>query len=130
MVRRDRRGVVGDLSLNRERRDPDCGASKVPEFGRLSRRGRPIVASLRSLLGQTFWTDDFSLIGSDLVDISRVLTPSQVTDTYLLALARAHEGKLATFDRRLASHPVRDGRRALHVIGIATQREESAGPRR
>jgi toxin-antitoxin system PIN domain toxin len=77
----------------------------------------PIVAGLRSLPGHIFWSDDFSLIGSNIVDLSRVLTPAQVTDTYLLALARAHNGQLATFDRRLSPSPVRGGRAALHVIG-------------
>jgi hypothetical protein len=80
----------------------------------------PIVAGLRSLPGHVFWNDDVSLIGSDIVDASRVTTPTQVTDTYLLALARAHDGRLATFDRRLSPNAVRGGRAALHVIGVAT----------
>jgi predicted nucleic acid-binding protein len=39
-----------------------------------------------------------------------------VTDTYLLALARLHEGALATFDRRLVVDAVPDGARHLEVI--------------
>jgi hypothetical protein len=81
----------------------------------------PIVAGLRGLPGHVFWADEFSLIGSNIVDITRVLTPAQVTDTYLLALARTHDGQLATFDRRLSPNPVRGGRTALHVIGAAAQ---------
>lgn len=33
----------------------------------------------------------------------------QVTDTYLLALARTHGGRLASLDRRLVVNAVRDG---------------------
>ena len=97
------------------------GHSRYPNSAGSPAAVAPIVAGLCALPGHAFWTDDFSLIGSDLVDISRVLTPSQVTDTYLLALARAHDGQLATFDRRLSPHPVRGGRGALYVIGAATQ---------
>jgi len=40
-----------------------------------------------------------------------------VTDTYLLALARAHGGQLATFDRHLVSDEVIDGGKALRRVG-------------
>lgn len=46
------------------------------------------------------------------------LTPGQVTDTYLLALARSYDGKLATFDRRLSTLAVPEGRETLHIIGV------------
>jgi len=45
-----------------------------------------------------------------------LLDSGQVTDTYLLALARAHGGQLATFDRHLVTDAVVDGPRALHLI--------------
>jgi predicted nucleic acid-binding protein len=41
-----------------------------------------------------------------------------VTDTYLLALARSYDGKLATFDRRLSTLAVPEGRETLHIIGV------------
>jgi uncharacterized protein len=44
------------------------------------------------------------------------MTPGQVTDTYLLALAVANKGQLATLDRRLSPNAVRDGKAALHII--------------
>ena len=75
-----------------------------------------IVATLRGLPGHRFWPDDLSLVGSDLVDPARILTSAQVTDTYLLALAKAHGGELATFDRRLSSAAVKDGKSALCII--------------
>ena len=78
-----------------------------------------IVARLRALSGHVFWKDHLSLVESDLVDIDQIMTPSQVTDTYLLAVAIANEGQLATFDRRLSTRAVRHGRAGLHVIDAA-----------
>jgi uncharacterized protein len=78
-----------------------------------------VVASLRSLLAQSghiFWPDDISLLDSTRIDSSRLLTSAQVTDTYLLALARAHGGQLATLDRRLIADAVVGGVGALHLI--------------
>ncbi len=76
----------------------------------------PFVARLRMLPGHVFWQDDFSLVDCDIVDSARIATPAQVTDTYLLALAVANNGYLATFDRRLSPNAVRRGRAALHLI--------------
>jgi toxin-antitoxin system PIN domain toxin len=75
-----------------------------------------IVTKLRALPGHVFWPDDLSLVGSDVVDPSRILSAGQVTDTYLLALAKAHGGSLASFDRKLSTAAVRDGTAALHLI--------------
>lgn len=79
----------------------------------------PIVARLRGLPGHIFWKDDLSLVASELVDAGEITTSGQVTDTYLLALAVANGGKLATFDRRLSTKAVRRGKASLHVIGAA-----------
>jgi toxin-antitoxin system PIN domain toxin len=76
----------------------------------------PIFARLRALPGHVFWQDNISLVASDLVDVEQIVTPHQVTDSYLLALAVVHGGTLATFDRRLSAKTVRRGRAALHVI--------------
>lgn len=67
--------------------------------------------------GHEFWRDDLSLLSSPLVDITRLLSPTQVTDSYLLALAVAHSGRLATLDRRLVTSAIQDGDRHLHTIG-------------
>lgn len=66
--------------------------------------------------GHEFWPEDISLIGAPQIDVSRLLVSQQVTDTYLLALAVRHGGKLATFDRRLATNAVAGGQAALHLI--------------
>ncbi|HEY1613679.1 MAG TPA: TA system VapC family ribonuclease toxin [Rhizomicrobium sp.] len=76
-----------------------------------------IMTEFCGLRGHVFWPDDISLINGDACIASRLLISGQVTDTYLLALAHAHEGRLATFDRRLVADAVRDGARTLQVIG-------------
>ena len=75
-----------------------------------------IVAGLRELSGHHFWADDLSIVASTLVDPAQILTSAQVTDTYLLTLAKSNGGRLATFDRRLSVAAVKGGKAALHVI--------------
>ena len=74
------------------------------------------MLSLRAQPGHVFWPDDISLLDSTKIDASRLLTTAQVTDSYLLALAHAHGGRLATLDRRLIGDAVVDGADALYVI--------------
>jgi uncharacterized protein len=75
-----------------------------------------LLASLRKLPGHAHWPDDISLLDPQHVNTARLLESSQVTDSYLLALARAHGGQLATFDQRLVTDAVMDGHRSLHLI--------------
>lgn len=93
------------------------GHPKYPNSAGSPAAVAPIVARLRLLPGHVFWTDDLSLLGCDFVDPAGIATTAQVTDTYLLALAIAHDGQLATFDRRLSPTAVRRGRAALCLIG-------------
>jgi len=76
----------------------------------------PLMATLRTLPGHVFWPDDISLLDAKHIDATRLLSAAQVTDSYLLALASAHGGQLASFDRRLVTDAVRGGRRCLHLI--------------
>jgi hypothetical protein len=75
-----------------------------------------IVAQMRALPGHVFWPDDISLVGAAHVAPAHIRTSAHVTDTYLLALAVAHDGRLATLDRRLSVSAVAGGRGALHLI--------------
>ena len=78
-----------------------------------------VVASLESLLnhaGHEFWPDSISLLDRDKIDCDRLLNSSQVTDSYLVALAIAHGGQLATFDRRLSADAVHNGASGIHLI--------------
>ncbi|MDO5622909.1 MAG: PIN domain-containing protein [Paracoccus sp. (in: a-proteobacteria)] len=76
-----------------------------------------IVRGIRALPGHHFWPDEISLMDEALIDPSKVLTAGQVTDTYLLALAKKRGGQLATFDRKLTVAAVRKGKAALYQIG-------------
>jgi toxin-antitoxin system PIN domain toxin len=80
----------------------------------------PVVAELltkfMSLPGHAFWPDDVSLLDREKVDVSRVSTTGQITDSYLLALAIAHGGQLATFDRRLIKDAVLNSDHGIHLI--------------
>ena len=74
------------------------------------------LSELRSLPGHTFWPDDISLLDSPRIDLTRLLSASQVTDSYLLGLARAHAGQLATLDQRLIADAVYDGAKSVRLI--------------
>ena len=75
-----------------------------------------LLAGMRSLPGHSFWPDSISLMDAAHIDAARLLHASQVTDSYLLALAHAHGGQLATFDRKLVAAAVHGGSQALHLI--------------
>lgn len=60
------------------------------------------LSEICSDLNHEFWPDTLSLRTSGLVDWSRVLGHNQITDLYLLALAKTHQGCLATLDHRVA----------------------------
>lgn len=75
-----------------------------------------LLASLRELSGHVFWPDDISLLDRQHLNPARLLESAQVTDSYLLALARAHGGQLATLDQRLVTDAVINGRHSLHLI--------------
>jgi hypothetical protein len=62
--------------------------------------------------GHEFWPDDVSLLASRALRRGAALTHGQLTDVYLLALATAHAGRLATFDRRIPLAPVAGAERS------------------
>ena len=55
-----------------------------------------------------FWPDDVSLLDAELVDVSRIHGPRQLTDAYLLALAFRHHGRFVTFDGAVSIDAIRD----------------------
>jgi toxin-antitoxin system PIN domain toxin len=79
-----------------------------------------VVAELMTVFlalgGHEFWSDDVTLFDPTCVDTARLLDSAQITDGYLLALAIAHSGKLATFDRHLVADAVTGGRGAIRLI--------------
>ena len=75
-----------------------------------------ILGRLHALPGHVFWPDDISLTDTPRIDPERLLTHSQVIDSDLLALAQAHCGRLASFDRRRVVDALRNGAKALHLL--------------
>lgn len=79
-----------------------------------------LVARLRGLPGHVFWPDSVSLLDPARCRIERLTASGQVTDSYLLALAVANSGRLATFDRRVVTSAIPGGEKAVLVLGDAT----------
>jgi hypothetical protein len=75
-----------------------------------------LMATFLAHPGHEFWPDDVTLMDRERVHAARLLDSAQVTDSYLLALAAAHKGKLATFDRQLVTAAVVNGSQALQLI--------------
>jgi len=78
-----------------------------------------MIESLQSLFrlgNHRFVPDDITLTDESAILRSRLLASTQVTDTYLLALAASNDAVLATLDRRLAPDAVRSG--ADHLLRI------------
>lgn len=64
-----------------------------------------------------FWPDDLSVLDAQAVDGTRIHGARQITDTYLLALARQHGGRLVTFDSGIALAAV-IGATARHLVTL------------
>jgi len=92
------------------------GSARYPNSPGTPAAVAPLMANLCALPGHVFWPDDVSLLDAETLDPSRLLHTNQVTDSYLLALARTHGGKLATFDRRMVTDAVPQGTQTLHLI--------------
>lgn len=76
----------------------------------------PALAAIRGLPNHEFWADSISIADERHVDLVSLSSHSRVTDGYLLALAQANKGKLATMDTRMASEVVARRRSALEVV--------------
>ncbi len=65
-----------------------------------------------------FWPDDISLRDRKLFTQSALVTRRQLTDVYLLGLAKGHAGTLATFDRTIPLRAIVGGaRELLEIVG-------------
>jgi toxin-antitoxin system PIN domain toxin len=77
---------------------------------------RQVLAAFCADARHAFCPDDFSLLDdSALIDPGK-LTPSRVTDLYLLLLARRHNVRLTTFDSRIPVGAVKDGERHFRLL--------------
>ncbi len=64
-----------------------------------------------------FWPDDVDLLDRAHLDWRRVMGHRQITDSYLLALAVHHGGRLVTLDRRITPSSV-PGAGDEHLLGL------------
>lgn len=74
------------------------------------------LLAIRGLPGHTFWPDGLSIADAEFFAPELLTSHSRVTDSYLLALAHANGGRLATMDRKLATEVVPGGKKALELI--------------
>ena len=75
-----------------------------------------LVGEMRRQAGHVFWPADVSLADVDGADVAAVVGHRQVTDAYLLALARRRDGVLVTFDDGVRSLTRHAGDAALLVL--------------
>jgi len=64
-----------------------------------------------------FWPDAISLLDAGRLQWDRLLTSHQVTDTYLLALAVAHNARLVTLDQGISLQAV-PAAQAHHLLTL------------
>ena len=74
------------------------------------------LSAMRALRGHAFWPDSISPADSPFIDASLLSSHSRVTHGYLLALARANQGQLATLGHKLAAEVVPAGRSSLALL--------------
>ncbi|MFV0337543.1 MAG: TA system VapC family ribonuclease toxin [Chthoniobacterales bacterium] len=77
---------------------------------------RQVLASFCADSRHAFCADNLSLLDSPALVQPEKLTPSRVTDLYLLLLAKYHGVKLTTFDSRIPAHAVQDGEKYLKIL--------------
>jgi toxin-antitoxin system PIN domain toxin len=74
------------------------------------------LLAIRNLPGHKFWPDKISIADEEYFAAGLLSSHTRVTDSYLLALAHSHAGRLATLDQKLATEVVQSGRAALEII--------------
>lgn len=78
-----------------------------------------LLKAVSRLPRHVFWNDDLSVLDLKLFESFALAGHRQVTDAYLLELAKKHQGRLATLDKGVAeliSHPQE---RAARVVLVA-----------
>jgi uncharacterized protein len=91
-----------------------------PAYHGVVTRPPDLLARLRRFCASghhVFWPDQVSLRDLAVFDPAFIAGPRQITDVYLLGLAKAKAGRLVTFDGRIPLKAVRSADRSLlHVI--------------
>ncbi len=71
---------------------------------------------LRSFPGHAFLADSPSIIGAYMVTDLTHVSPKQLTDLYLLALAVWHKTRFVTLDEKIPAQLVKDGSASCVII--------------
>lgn len=74
------------------------------------------LVAIRHLPGHQFWPDKISIADDAFFAAELLSSHTRVTDSYLLALAHANGGRLATMDQRLATEVMPSAKGSLELI--------------
>lgn len=93
---------------------------RYPGQGTSLRDASARLAEIRQSTDHSFWQDSVSLCEGDVFQPAYIQGHRQLTDVYLLGLAVANRGRLATFDRSVPLKAVAGAEpRHLEIIGAA-----------
>ena len=98
-----------------------------PGSGIEGNRPSELIKSLRTFCAgghHVFWPDSVSLRDPKLFNLAFVQGPRQLTDIYLLGLAKKMDGKLATFDQSIPLRAVVGATRATLAV-LSADRDAS-----
>ena len=85
------------------------GHPKYPNSPGPPSRVMDALIAIRAMAGHTFWADKISLADVKHANVTALSNHARVTDAYLIALASAYGGKLATMDQKLTADIVPNG---------------------
>ena len=93
-----------------------------PAYAGTVTRAVDVAGRLRRFCGSSgheFWPGDVSLLDGSVFDLSQIAGYRQLTDVYLLGLAKARGGRLVTFDRSILLRSVKGATAgSLEVIAL------------
>jgi uncharacterized protein len=92
---------------------------KYPNCLGTNSRGRNVLREFVKRGNTASCVKKVSLLDDEVILESSALTPSRVSDLYLLALAAANDARLATFDTRIPAAAVAGGSAALEIIPVS-----------
>ncbi|MYA88308.1 MAG: VapC toxin family PIN domain ribonuclease [Boseongicola sp. SB0662_bin_57] len=80
-----------------------------------------LLQAITAMDGHEFWPDHVDCVSASFVDGLRITGHRQVTDAYLLSLARERPGCLATLDRQIGWLLPRNDRPSPHLRIVETR---------
>ncbi len=92
---------------------------KYPNCLGTSARVRDALRELIRIVEAEICAQDISLLDDHILLQPTALTPSRVSDLYLLAVAAANGACFATFDTRIPADAVEGGTKAIEIIPVS-----------